>query len=482
MAAVRGGQRIVAADAAARAGGVFPGMPLTDARATLPALFTVEADPDGDLRALETLALWCGRYSPWTTIDAPEPHGSAGILVDASGCAHLFGGEAALLEDIVGRLRTWGVASRAALAETPGAAWAVARFGNRGTVAVVPPGGLTAALAPLPVRALRLETALADDLERVGLRRISDLTNVPRAPLATRFGQALADRLDLVLGRTAEPVSPRRPVAVLRTRATFPEPIADPADIAAATRRLLDEVAVHLADGHQGARRLELVAYRSDGTLAEIVVGTARPTRDPKHLDRLFAEKLPALDAGFGIDTLALGVLVAEPLVPLQRDLASGRAAPEDDAGRLVDRLGARLGPERVLRLQARASHIPERACRAVSAFALKSLPEMAIPGPRQPRPVRLLPTPEAIEVIAPVPDHPPVLFRWRRTSYEVARAEGPERIAPEWWLEGAPAPEQGVRDYFRVEDKAGRRYWLYREGVYLPGVFPRWYLHGFFA
>ncbi len=203
----------------------------------------------------------------------------------------------------------------------------------------------------------------------------------------------------------------------------------------------------------------------------------------PAHLERLFREKLAALDAGFGIDVLALGVAAADPLAPVQHDLASRRAAASDGMERLVDRLGARLGPDRVLRLAPHASHIPERACRAVSALGAPPRPAPAsVSQPERPRPVRLLPSPEPIEVVAPVPDHPPVLFRWRRIRHEVAHAEGPERIAPEWWIEGAPPPEQGVRDYFRIEDKDGRRFWLYREGLYLPGIIPRWYLHGFFS
>lgn len=483
---MRGGQRVIAASTEARAGGILPGMPLADARATLPGLFTTEADTSGDSRALETLALWCGRWSPWSAADGLDPHGRASILIDASGCAHLFGGETAMLEDLASRLRGFGFTARAAIAGTPGAAWAVARFGDRrSAIAIVPEGGLLASLSPLPVRALRIDAAMAEDLERVGLRRISDLVGMARAPLAARFGQALTDRLDAVLGRTREPLSPLRAIAPLRVRAVFAEPIATPEDIAAATRRLLDEIASRLETEYRGARRLELVAYRADGTVAEIALGTGHPVRDPAHLETLFREKLKDLDAGFGIDVLALGVLVAEPLAPQQRDLASGRAASEDDVGRLVDRLGARLGPDRVLRLQARASHIPERASRSVSALSINDLnrkDKKYIPKSQQPRPVRLLPSPEPIEVIAPVPDRPPLLFRWRRTAHEVARAEGPERIAPEWWIPGAPPPEQGVRDYFRVEDKSGRRYWLYREGLYLPGVFPRWYLHGFFA
>ena len=482
-----GGLCIVAVNRAAGDAGVHPGLPLTTARALVPGLCTAGTEAAAERRDLAALADWCGRYSPWTALD-----GAGGIWLDVSGCAHLFGGEAALLDDLGGRLGGLGFACVAALADTPGAAWAVARFGERvtGAVTIVPPGQTRRALAPLPVAGLRLPPGMAEALHRLGLGRIGEVLALPRASLAARFGEALLGRLDQALGRCDEPISPRRPLPALRARLAFAEPIARTDDVAAALRHLLAELCRRLEAAHQGARRLELAFYRVDGSRTDAAVGTSRPTRDPDHLERLFAEKLDGLDAGFGIEVMTLAASAVDPLAPLQDGLYSekdGRA----DVARLLDRLAGRLGPARVTRLVECASHVPERACREISAVAASASPAPGTPGPHggerrpaQPRPVHLLPWPEPIEVMAPVPDHPPVMFRWRRHRHRVRRADGPERIAPEWWREGpgeACSQAAHSRDYYRVEDTAGRRFWLYREGLYRPGIRPRWYLHGFF-
>ncbi len=465
-------------------GGVHPGLPLAAARAFVPDLRTAAADAAGDRRALAALADWCGRYTPWTAVDSDGGGaGAGGIWLDISGCAHLFGGEATLLADLTGRLDALGFASVAALADTPGAAWAVARFAERktGPATVVPPGRTRQALAPLPAAGLRLPSATVEALGRLGLGRIGDLLTLPRASLAARFGDTLLRRLDQALGRMDEQISPRRPVPAFRTRLAFAEPIAHGDDIIRALRHLLAGLCRQLEAAHQGARRLELALYRVDGTRTGTAVGTGRPVRAPGHLERLFTEKLDGLDAGFGIEVMILAAVAVDPLAPAQDDLYSGEREHESHMARLMDRLANRLGPAYVMRLAPRASHVPERACRAVPASA-PSVPTGG-GGPARPRPVHLLPCPEPIEVMAPIPDHPPVMFRWRRNQHRVRRADGPERIAPEWWLEALDALSQDSRsrDYYRVEDTEGRRFWLYREGLYRPGVQPRWYLHGFF-
>ncbi len=495
VTAAHGGLRIAAASPTAQQGGVVPGLPLADARALLPSLQTFEADPAADLRALDALAGWCGRYTPWTAADPDGGTvGAAGLWLDISGCAHLFGGEEALLGDLVRRLSRQGFVARAAVAATPGAAWAVARFAAPGRegVAVVPEGGVIEALAPLPVAALRLDAAAVEGLDRVGLRRVGDLIPLPRAPLAARYGTAVLKRLDQALGRSGESLSPRVPVPPLLARMAFAEPIGRAEDIAAAVRRLLDDLCVQMDAAGKGARRLELTLFRTDGSRTGTAIGTSRPARDPAHLETLFREKLDGLDPGFGVEVMVLAVPAADALGPVQDGL-DGRGAAERAEGlaRLVDRVGNRLGADRVSRFADRASHIPERACREIPALS----PAPAVPAealaegphrPARPRPVHLLPWPEPIEVMAPVPDHPPVMFRWHRRQHRVVRAEGPERIGPEWWREERPldaaAGEQATRDYYRVEDADGRRFWLYREGLYKPGLAPRWYLHGVFA
>ena len=497
VTAGRGSLSIAAVNPVAEAACLRPGLSLADARALVPGLATFEANPAADRGALERLAGWCGRYTPWTAVDDRAAGTDAGSLwLDISGCAHLFGGEAALLDDLTRRLDAFGFAARAAVADTPGAAWGVVRFADTGATTVVAPGEARRVLAPLPVAGLRLPPAAVEALGRVGLRCIADLAAVARAPLSARFSAAALRRLDQALGRTDEAISPRRPVAALCARLAFAEPISRADDIAAALGRLLAELCAQMEKAHQGARRLELVLYRADGTTASAIIGTGRPVRDADHLTRLFAEKLDTLDAGFGVETITLATTAADPLSPVQAGL-DGHGEAEGSAGaqratqrtaHLVDRLGNRLGADDVVHLGPRASHIPERASHAVSALAQAPWPGNAAadePARRPPRPLHLLPSPEPIQVVVPVPDDPPAMFRWRRHQHRVAEAEGPERIGPEWWLEelSAPASQQDrIRDYYRVEDTAGQRFWVYRDGPYRPGIKPRWYLHGLFA
>ncbi len=497
VSAGRGSLSIAAVNPAAEAAGLRPGLSLANARALVPGLATFEADPAADRRALERLAGWCGRYTPWTAVDdRAAGTGTGSLWLDISGCAHLFGGEAALLDDLTRRLRAFGFNARAAVADTPGAAWAVVRFADTGATTVVAPGEGRRVLAPLPVAGLRLPPATVEALGRVGLRCIADLAQVARAPLAARFGAAALKRLDQALGRMDEALSPRRPVAAPRARLAFAEPISRADDIAAALGRLLAELCARLEKAHQGARRLELVLYRVDGTTASAIIGTGRPVRDADHLTRLFAEKLDTLDAGFGVETMTLAATAADPLSPVQAGLdgldghgeAEGSAGAAQRTAHLVDRLGNRLGADDVVHLGPRASHIPERASHAVSALAQAPWPggaTAAEPARRPPRPLHLLPSPEPIQVVAPVPDDAPAMFRWRRHQHRVAEAEGPERIGPEWWLEEPPVPasqQDRVRDYYRIEDTTGQRFWVYRDGPYRPGIKPRWYLHGLFA
>ncbi len=487
VANLRGAERLVAVDGTARKLGLRSGMALADARAMVPALRVQPADPAAERHALERLADWCQRYTPWTAVDPDgglTVGGSAGLWLDIGGCAHLFGGEAALLADFTKRLDTCGLVCQAAAADTPGAAWALARFTRQARVAA---DGMAAVLAPLPLAALRLAADTVAALARVGLRRIGDLLDLPRAPLAARFGEAVVQRLDQAFGKLDEPISPKQAVPDLRLRLAFAEPIGRREDIAAALDRLLADLCTRLALEHRGVRRLGYVLFRADGSTTQVSVGTSRPLRDPIHLARLFADKLDALDPGFGIDMAMLAAGALDPLAPAQQALGRQPGGNADGLARLVDRLGNRLGPQRVVRLEPRASHIPERACRTVPAFDALPRPvgSDASRDSDRPRPLRLLPWPEPIEVMAPLPDHPPLLFRWRHRPHRVARAEGPERIGAEWWQEEADplaADAERLRDYYRVEDADGHRFWLYRQGLYRPDWAPRWYLHGFFG
>jgi len=295
-------------------------------------------------------------------------------------------------------------------------------------------------------------------------------------------------RLDQALGHARQPLSPRRPIPAMSARLAFPEPIGHSDDIARATGQLLAELCGKLAAADLGARRLELTLYRTDATVARDAVGTSRPVRDPGHLERLFREKLAALDAGFGVEVMTLAASVVDPLAAVQTPMGFERSFAGEDTANFVDRVCNRLGPENVVRLREHGSHIPERSCREVSALTVPKASDNKAPHhsqrSRQPRPLTLLPWPEPIEAMAAVPDGPPVMFRRHRVQHRVIAAEGPERIGPEWWLEDQgcnPERQSRIRDYYRVEDSEGQRFWIYREGVYRPESPPRWYLHGLF-
>jgi protein ImuB len=544
-AATAGSRRlVVAASAEAVACGIAPGLPLADAQAYCPGLAIFPADPSGDAGALRRLAEWCGRWSPWTV-----PDGGDGILLDITGCAHLQGGsrrssaspdavsgsfastrgEDRLLDEVAGRVLRAGFACRAAIADTAGAAWAVARFGRAARICVAP-GTARAALAELPVAGLRLAASSVADLERLGLARIGDLYPLPRAALAQRFGDSLASRLDQALGLEGEPLSPLRVQPARRSRLAFAEPIATAEDLARALALLIEELCRGLAAEGIGARRLDLACYRVDGQIERAAIGTARASRDPRHLTRLMAEKIATIDPGLGVEDMVLTAPLVETLVAVQLNLAhlkpspfgrgqgegvpppgwmaqcdGGQPSPHPSPGGrgrskgggsdgediaalalLADRLGNRIGFANLRRLAPRESHLPERAVAVLPALAP---PGKAIWRSGAARPIRLLAPPETVEAMAPVPDDPPILFRWRRKQHRVRRADGPERVAAEWWRNPDPARERerpddpgAIRDYYRVEDEEGRRFWLFRAGLYRPDRPARWFIHGVFA
>ncbi len=464
-----GGFRLSAVDRGAAEVGLYPGLALADARAIWPELHAACGDPRADEAALAALADWCGRYSPWVATD-----GAAGLRLDISGLAYLFGGEAALAEILARRLVDFGFTARLAVADTPGAASGLARFAAA-EATLVPPGGTAAALAALPVAALRVPEALAAELEPLGLRRIGDLMRLPRGPLASRFGPSLLYRLDQALGSAPEPISPRFPPAPFRARATFGEPIRDPEQIAAAFQPLAERLAAMLAAEERGGRKFHLTAYRSDGTLGRLSVGVSRPLRDAKRLGRLFAERLGEIDPGFGIEVLLLEA-AADVLRAAEAPLLPQPEAAGENLTALVDRLRNRLGRGRVSQIFVHDSHIPERAFSLRPALEDGARPKTAWP-PRPPRPVSLLRRPAPIHVTLSAAGGPES-FRWRRLDHLLVRSIGPERIAPEWWREDA----ERSRDYYRVEDRAGRRFWIYRQSSSRRADAPAWYLHGLFA
>lgn len=467
--------RLVALNEPAFRLGLTRGQALAEARAIYPLLEAVEAEPAADARLLAEIADWADRYTPLVATD-----GEAGLMLDVTGSVHLFGGEAAMVADLLARLEVQGFAASAAIADTPGAASAAARFTKRPVVA---PGGAAEMLKPLPMAALRLPLETVAMLERVGLKRIGQIIGAPRAPLAARFGAGLIQRLDQALGQEEEAISPRRAMPELMAERRFAEPISRVEDIAATTASLAGSLEERLAERGIGGRSFELALYRVDGIVSRTTIGTSRPLRTPRLIGELFAEKFDLLtdelDAGFGFEMVRLAVLAADDDRPAQIDLA-GDADGDADLSRLIDRIGVRLGLERIVRIAPGDSHVPERAAAALPAThgaTALAWPEMPEEEPID-RPLRLFARPEPVETIAEIPEGPPLRFRWRRALYEVARAEGPERIAAEWWREDGL-----TRDYYRVEDSAGHRFWLFREGLYdRETAAPRWFLHGLFA
>ncbi|AWM86995.1 DNA polymerase Y family protein [Microvirga sp. 17 mud 1-3] len=464
-----GARRIVrAACRAAQALGISSGMPFAQAQALVPDLHSIDATPEEDEASLRDLTRWAIGYSPIVAPDPPD-----GIWIDVAGAAHLFGGEEPLLQDLADRMARQGIAARIAIADAPGAAWAVARCGSGGIVA---PGRTAEAVAPLPLRALRLPADTLNALHRLGIERIGQLAAMPRAPMVRRFGRDVALRLDQALGHAFEPISPLIPQETPMASRALADPIGRLEDLETLVRDLSLDLCGKLERRGKGVRRLDLLVQRVDQRGTSLRVGTARASRDPDHLARLFEERLQAVDPGFGIEEVVLIASKVEPLAETQAEAQgiAGDMAAEADLGRLVDRLGARVGLKKVYRLAPVESLVPERMARRIPAL---TPPTGSGWPPALPRPARLLDPPEEIVATALLPDHPPAFFIWRKIRHKVARADGPERITPEWWNGDVGA---AARDYYRVETVEGGRFWIFRDAPMAQGG--RWWLHGLFS
>jgi protein ImuB len=446
-------------------------MAVTQARAMVPGLELREAEPEADSAFLGRLALFAAkRWTPGAAVSGPD-----GLWLDLTGVAHLFGGEEAMCRRIIRFCARLGFTARIAVAGTPGAAHALARFSS---TAFCQPGGEAEALARLPVASLRIDENVLGAARRLGIERIGDLVAMPRGPLQRRFGKTLLMRLDQAFGRAAEPIDPVVPEDPPEAELRFAEPIASAEAIEEALRELMRRLVATLEKGGLAARVLVLLCARIDGAEQRVGIGTARATRDAAHLLRLLVPKIETIEPGFGIEAMRLVAVRAEPLRPQPIDSALTGDKPAHDLVPLIDRLAMRLGTRRLFRTSAVESDVPERSLRRTGPL------EVAVEWPREwPRPVRLLSPPERVDnVVALLPDQPPRRFTWRGRSYAVRQADGPERIHGEWWKRSGEA--EAVRDYFQVEDEAGERFWLYRRG---DGVDARtgdlsWYMHGVFG
>lgn len=450
--------RIYCLNSHAEQQGLYRDMPYSDARAFCPDLQSRPADLPAERRFLQTLARWATRYCPWVGVE-----GSDGLALDVTGTTHLWESEAEIVADLRHRLDRAGLSVRCGMADTRGSAWALAHYGG----GIAAPGETLDRIAPLPIAALRLEAKACAALQRLGIRRIADLNALPRATVTRRFGPEVLLRLDQALGERPEEISPLPDLPHYGVRMTLPEPIGLSADVMAGTARLLERLCARLKAREAGARVLCLTLRRVDQESQQVELRLARPLRDEKRILPLFERGVGGVDAGFGIDQMRLEAIEVEPLPARQiSHVSTGQKDRLDD---LITRLGTRIGLENILRFQPADSHIPERSF--LIAPAAWSEPGGGWASPR-PRPLRLFPP----EPISGQGARPPARFRWRRMALATARATGPERIAPEWWLEDENW-RGGLRDYWRVETRQGRRLWMF----HTPQA-PGWFVQGEFA
>ena len=480
-----GGPRVAALNETAEGLGLAVGDSLADARAKAGFLQVRDADPAADDAALRRLTLWATRYTP-TASPWHEANGADGFFLDVEGASHLFGGEDALLADLAARLKkNFHLPARLAVAATPGAAWALARF-HPSRAFVLPSGQEAASLAPLPIAALRLQPETRATLRRLGFKTVGALLDKPRAPFAARFPAELLRRIDQVLGRLDEPLTPIVAPPVYHSLRYLPEPVFTHEAIIAHTNRLMRTLTHVLERDDVGARGLRLSLYNIDGAVEAIDIALTLPTRSVEHVARLVALKLEALaanyDAGFGFEAIGLAVTTAEPMPARQTAFATAEDGEKTErCAALIDALRQRLGPTSVRRFAAVASHLPERAEILVPIDGEAPAAPPPDTGEQNPRPLLLLPRAEPAEdVMALIPDGPPRRFSWRGVTYEITGAQGPERIGTEWWRHREQKP---TRDYYLVEDSVGRRFWLYREGLFgRETAAARWFVHGLFA
>lgn len=474
------GRRIVATtDAAARALGIAPGMTITKARSFTPELDVIDADPAADLDGLCRLALWAGqRYAPIVAPDPPD-----GFWLDVTGCALLFDTERALIKDLHRRIAGFGLAVQIAVADTAGCAHAVARHVPAGRPITIEPGDHRKAIALLPIAALRLDAGVVDGLRKLGFERIEQLIGTPRAPLAKRFGRTLHRRLDQALGFVPEPIEAIFPEHLPRCRLGFMEPLVTAEAFGQVIADLAGDIAAQLVGIGKGARRLDCYFHRVDGHDQAIRVGTAAPSRDAAHLAKLLAAKIETIDPGLGIEAMTLVAPLVEAQGARQGEGLESMARRGPDLAGLVDALANRFGRGRLYRTIPQASAMPERSVGRAPAL---SIPGGAAWHEDLPRPSRMLSPPEAIDVTAMLPDHPPAMFVWRSKRFRVAQADGPERLHGEWWRDAGIEADRPytVRDYFQVETTGGGRYWLFRlgDGENSATGAMRWFIHGAFA
>jgi len=470
----RAGQRdvVTAACPVALELGLRPGMAAAHARALVTDLEVRDADPQADQAWLDRLALHAVGY--WTPTACVA--GTDGLWFDLTGTTHLFGGEPSFCRRLLRFLERLGFTASIAIAGTPGAAHALARYSGQ-AITLLPPGGETQAIADLPLAALRLDPEALVSAARFGLERIADLYPMPRGPLAKRLGLATVRRLDQARGMVAEPIVPVVPFDAPRVERRLLEPIGTAEAITQVIGDLIDDLATLLQERGVGLRSAHLICLIVDGSEQRVAIGTARATRDPRHLKRMLAMRVEKIDPGLGIEAMTLTTPRVEELRAQTLEAGLGSSDRPPDIAPLVDQLAGRIEPDAPFRLSSRESDVPERAVSRTQPLA------RPVGWPGWKRPVRMLKKPELLShVVALLPDHPPRRFTWRRTEYRVVAGDGPERIHGEWWRNAREM--WAVRDYFRVEAAGGERFWIFRrgDGVDAPTGDLSWYMHGLFG
>ncbi len=467
-AASYGRMVVTAANALAEAQGIHSGMVLADARAILPILQVLDDKPELIEKLLKRIAEWCIRFTPFAAIDPPD-----GIILDVTGCSHLWDGDEPYLNDIVNRLKARGYHVRAAIADTIGAAWAVARFGTRSFI--INPGQQNNALLSLPPAALRLESDTIERLNKLGLRQVKDFIGMPRSALRRRFGNLIITRLNQALGLEEEFIQPVLPIEPYQERLPCLEPIVTATGIEIALQRLLEALCQRLQKEQKGLRLALLKCYRIDGKIQQVHIATNSPSRNVKHLYKLFEIKLPTIEPDLGIELFVLEAPKVEDHAPAQQKLWEAPCGLDNiQLSELMDRLAGKVGSNAIHRFLPDEHYWPERSFKKASSLQEQKTSEWRVD---RPRPMQLLATPENIEVTAPVPDYPPMNFRYKGKLHKIKKADGPERIEQEWWIQDGQH-----RDYYAVEDEEGCRYWLFRLGQYDDKKTHQWFIHGFLA
>lgn len=464
----RGRKVISALNQQAYLQGIAVGMPLADAKALVPAIYAMDDKPGRNSKLLKGLGEWCIRYTPFVSVNVPD-----GLFLDISGCAHLWGGEYNYLKDLILKLQSKGYQVRGAIADTVGAAWAVARFGK--DKPIIESGKQAEALFPLPPAALRLDAMVLDRLGKLGLRTVESFAGMPRSVLRRRFGEGILLRLGQAFGDDDEFIEPIQTVEPYQERLPCLEPIRSAPGIEIAIQKLLEKLCERMQNEGKGLRNALLTCYRIDGKILQEGIGTNQPSCHPQHLFKLFELKIASIEPALGIELFVMEANKVEDLQPGQEALwKTSPALNNKEVVQLLDRLSAKLGPDKIHRYLPDEHHLPERSIQEAASITVKPITDWQND---KPRPIELLRRPQPIEVTAPIPDYPPMLFRYNGKTYPVVKSDGPERIEQEWWLQDGEH-----RDYYVVEDENGQRYWLYRSGHYNVQSKHNWFIHGFFA